>query len=49
MRRADAGVDVDAVGLVADGDHFGAQLVEHRRRDVIAGAVRAVDDDASGP
>ena len=40
-----AGVDVDAVGLGADGHHFRAELVEHRRRDVVARAVRAVDDD----
>ena len=46
MRRADAVVDVDAVRLRADGDDVGAELVEHRRRDVIAGAVGAIDDDA---
>ncbi len=45
MRRAIAGIDVETVGLDAHGDHVGAQLVEHRRRHVIAGAVRAVDDD----
>ena len=45
MSRAQPGVDVEAVGLVADGDHLGAELVEHRWRDVVARAVRAVDDD----
>ena len=46
VRRADAVVDVDAVRLGADRDDVRAELVEHRRRDVVAGAVRAVDDDA---
>src|SRR5579862_58026 len=45
VRRADAFVDVDAVGLVADGDDVRAKLVKHGRRDVIRGAVRAIDDD----
>ncbi len=36
---------LSAVGLVADRDHFGAELVEHRRRDVVARAMRAIDDD----
>ena len=43
MHGADAGVDVETVGIVADGDHLGAELVKHRRRDVIGGAVCAVD------
>ena len=46
MRRADAVVDVDAVRLGADGDDVRAELVEYRRRHVVGGAVRAVDDDA---
>ena len=45
MRRADTGVDIEPVRLVTDGDHFGAEFMEHRRRDVIPGAVRAIDDD----
>jgi hypothetical protein len=43
MDGADAVVDVEAVRLRADGDHLGAEFVEHRRRDVVGGAVRAVD------
>ena len=43
--RAEAGVDVEAVGTAADRRHLGAELVEDLRRDVIGGAVRAVDDD----
>ncbi len=46
MRRADAGVDVEAVGFDADGDDLGAELVEHAGRDVVTRAVRTVDDDA---
>ena len=42
---ADAVVDVEAVGLDADRDDVGAELVEHVRRDVVGGAVRAVDHD----
>jgi hypothetical protein len=38
-------VDVEAVGIAADGDHFRAELVEHARRHAVAGAVRGVDDD----
>src|ERR1700694_384575 len=45
MHRSDARVDVHAVRIAADCDHFRAQLVEHRRRDVIRGTVRAIDDD----
>ncbi len=33
-------------GSTPDGDHFGAEFVEHVGRDLVAGAVRAVDDDA---
>ncbi len=46
VRRADAVVDVDAVGFRTDRDDIGTELVEHRRRDVVRRAVRAVDDDA---
>ena len=45
MRRPDVVVDVEAIRLVADGDHLGAELMEHVRRDVVCCAVRAVDDD----
>src|SRR5205085_3959055 len=45
MHRAATFVDVHAVGLVAHGEYFGAELVKNRRRDVIRRAVRAVDDD----
>jgi hypothetical protein len=42
---ADAGVDVEAVRLGAELDHFGAQFVKHVRGDVVGGAVGAVDHD----
>ena len=42
---AKAGVDVEAVRRGADRDYFGAQLVEHVRRDRVGGAVGAVDHD----
>ena len=45
MRSADVGVDVESVRLAADGDNFRTKLVEHRRRNVIRGAIGAVDDD----
>src|SRR5438105_5985300 len=44
IRCAAIGVDVHAVRRVADGHDVGAELVEHRRRDVIARAMRAIDD-----
>ena len=46
MCRTDAGVDVEAIGLGPDRDYVGAELVEHRWRNVIGGAMRAIDDDA---
>ena len=45
MHGSDTGIDVEAVRLRAGGNHFGAQLVKHRRRDVVARAVCAIDDD----
>src|SRR5579864_1483269 len=45
MRRADVVVDVRAIRRVADGNDVRAELVEYRRGDVIAGAMRAIDDD----
>ena len=45
FRGAAAGVDVHAIRFIADCNHVGAKLVEHRRRDVVARAVRAVDDE----
>ena len=38
-------VDVEAVGLVVDGDDLGAQLPERGGRHLVAGAVGAVDND----
>ena len=46
MRRAAVVVDVEAVRLVADGDDLGAELPQRLRRDLVAGAVGAIDDDA---
>ena len=46
MRGPDPFVDVQPVRLRADGDDVGAELMEYRRRHVVGGAVRAVDDDA---
>ena len=42
----DAFVDVQPVRLGANGDDVGTELVEYRRRHVVGGAVRAIDDDA---
>ena len=46
FRGAAVGVDVHAIRLIANRDDVGAKLVQHRRRDVVARAVRAVDDEA---
>ena len=43
--RAEAGVDVETIGLAADGDDLGAEFVEHVGRDLVGGAVRGIDDD----
>ena len=45
LRRGGAktGVDVDAVGLAADGHHFGAQLMEHLGRHLVGRAMGRVD------
>ena len=45
MRRADAGVDIDAIGIVTDRHHLRAEFVEHGWRDVISRAMRAIDDE----
>ena len=45
MERAAAVVDVEAVGVVADGDDFGAEFLENERADEVGGAVSAIDDD----
>ena len=39
-------IDVEAVRLDADGDDLGAKLPERFRRDLVGGAVSAVDHDA---
>src|SRR5262249_7153711 len=44
--RAAVFVDVEAVGLHSDRDYLGAQFPQRRRRDAVAGAVGAIDDDA---
>ena len=44
-RRAAAVVDVAAVRRAADRHDFRTQIGEHPRRDLVARAVRAVDDD----
>ena len=44
--RAAFAVDVEAVGIDADLDDFGAEFPQHFGRDAIGGAVGAVDDDA---
>ena len=41
---ADLVVDIEAIGLDTDRGDFGAELVEHVRRDVVGGAMRAIDD-----
>ena len=45
-RSSRLAVDVEAIGLDADGDHFGAQLPEGFGRHLVGGAVGAIDDDA---
>ena len=45
MGRAALGVDVEAVGRHRHRDHLGAQLPQHRRRDLVGGAIGAIDDD----
>lgn len=46
MGRADIAVDVEPVGLVADGDDLGAELPEGFRRHLVTGAVGAIEHDA---
>ena len=43
--RAAVAVDVGAVGVAADPDDVGAQLTQRGGRDLVGGAVRAIDDD----
>ncbi len=43
--RAEAVVDVEAVGTAADRGDLGAELVEDVGRDVVRRAVRGIDDD----
>ena len=38
-------VDVEAVRLIADRNHFCAQLAEHVRADTVGGTVRAIEHD----
>ena len=45
MGRAAAVVDVEAVGLHAERDDVGAKLPQRLGRDMIGGAVGAIDDD----
>lgn len=45
VRGADAVVDVQPVRRAADGDHVGAQLVEHLGRDLVGRAVGGVHHD----
>ena len=45
MRGAAFIVDIEAVRLVADGDHLGPQLVQDVRGNVIGRAIGAVDHD----
>ena len=44
--RADVAVDVEAVGLDPDRDDLGAELPERLGRDLVGGAVGAIDDHA---
>ena len=46
MRRAAFLVDVEAVGLVVDGDDLGAEFPQRFWRHLVAGAIGAIDDDA---
>ena len=36
-------VDIQAIGLTANGDHLGAQLMEHLGRNVVSGAMRGIN------
>ena len=44
--RADLVVDVEAVGLDADGEHLGAQLPQRHRRHLVGRAIGAIDHHA---
>ena len=44
--RADIAIDVEAVGLDADGEDFRAELPQSFGRNLVGGAVGAIDDDA---
>ena len=44
--RAAFVVDVEAVRLDADRDHFGVEFLQRLRRDLVGRAIGAVDDDA---
>src|SRR5690606_23601727 len=48
LRRSGAAIliDIEAVRIGADGDDFRPELPEYRRRNLVGGAVRAVDHDA---
>ena len=46
MLTADAGVDVPAVGGVADAEHRGAEVAQHAGAGDVRGAVGGVDHDA---
>ena len=43
--RADLEIDVEPVRLDADRDHLGAELPQRLGRDLVGGAIGAVDDD----
>ena len=43
---ADVLVDVETVGIDADGEDIGAQFPQRGRRDLVGGAIGAIDDDA---
>src|SRR5690606_2786219 len=45
LRRTHLVVDIEAVGFGAHRDDGGTQFVQHGRRNVISGAMRAIDDD----
>ena len=45
-QRAAFAVDVEPVGRHPEREDLGAQFPEHRRRDLVGGAVGAIDDDA---
>ena len=46
MGRAAFGVDVEAIGLVVDGDDFRTQFPQRGGRHLVTGAIGAVDHDA---